>query len=95
MKIKDIITQELIERIMVRYPISALPVRRYVNRIRSVPRRPQPQVRKPSELKPMTSYYMRQSQHSNPKIDVTKGPNFKLDNFNAMPELSPEEKKRR
>ena len=94
MKINEIITKDLLERYRYRRPVA----RRYVAP-KIAPRRPVPSpkivVRPAPKIAPVIN---RQSMAStnqttglNPKIDLTKGYNFQLNNRNIRPELTDRE----
>ena len=97
MTISEIITTELLERYQIRHRPTA---RRYVSLVAK--RRPAPTTRKAAsspkivarpalKIAPVIRPPMlpnSQTTGLNPKIDVTKGHNFRLDNFNLKPEFT-------
>jgi hypothetical protein len=95
MKIKEIITAELLERYQ--YRLKPVVARRYVSR--PAPRRPVASAKpitkllplpkpKPLPARPQSAKKQMvaasQTKGLNPKIDIQNGSDFKLDNFNPM-----------
>ena len=91
MKINEIITKELLER----YRYKHRPVARKYVAPKIAPRRPAPSpkivVRPAPVINRQSMASTNQTTGLNPKIDLTKGYNFQLNNRNIRPELTDRE----
>ena len=91
MKISEIITEELLERYQYRRRPTS---RRYLPKTVAHRAPPQRVIARPAtKITPGKNPVLPNSQTTglNPKVDVTNGHNFKLDNFNLKPEFTDRE----